>query len=211
MAITTYSELQTAAANWLRRDGDTDYVSRVPELISLAEAQFNRDIRHRRMEATTDLTLTASVKTVALPTDYVEARAAVLQSDPLVVLTYVTPVQLDTNWASSSTGKPTEYTIVGSNMKVGQAPDSAYTVELTYYQKIPALSDSQTSNWLLTNHPDMYLYGTLLQAMPYMSDDERIPVWAAYYERAREGLKNDDARSAYNGGPLYSRVNVFTG
>jgi len=210
MAISTYSELQSAVTNWLRRGDDSDLVTRAPELIALAEAQFNRDLKHRKMEATSDLTLSASVKTVALPTDYIEARALVLQTTPLVVLTYVTPTQLDTNWAAGGSGVPSEYSIIGSNIKVGITPDSGYTLEITYYQKIAALSDSNTTNWLLTSHPDMYLYGALLQAAPYMSDDERVPVWGAFYDRAKEGIENDANRSAWSGGPLYTRVGVYT-
>ena len=211
MAITTYSELQTAMQNWLRRVGDTDYVTRCPELVALAEAQFNRDFDHRRMETTTDLTTTASVQTVALPADYVEARALVVQTTPKVVMSYVTPTQLDTNWAAGATGIPSEYTIIGDNIKVGQIPDSAYTLELTYKQRIPALSDSQTTNWLLTYHPDIYLYGSLLQAAPYLSDDERIKTWAVFYTAGVEGLDKDNKRSKFNSAPLTTRVNVFTG
>tara|TARA_R110000744_G_scaffold107013_1_gene203422 strand:- start:3249 stop:3884 length:636 start_codon:yes stop_codon:yes gene_type:complete len=211
MSISTYSELQTAITNWLRRGGDTDLVDRSPDLIDLAEAQFNRDLKHRSMETTADLTLTGSVQTVALPADFIEARSAVVQTTPLRVLSFVTPTQLDTNFADGSSGVPSEFSIIGSNMKVGQIPDSGYTIELTYYQQIPALSDSNTTNWLLTSHPDMYLYAALLQAAPYMSDDERIPVWGAFYDRAREGIKNDDNRAAFSGGPLTTRVNVYTG
>tara|TARA_R110000803_G_scaffold23517_3_gene57647 strand:+ start:4696 stop:5328 length:633 start_codon:yes stop_codon:yes gene_type:complete len=209
VALTTYTELQATVTDFLRRDGDTALVAAIPDLIVLAEAQFNRDIRHRRMETTDDLTLTGALQTVALPTDYIEARAVVLQTSPLRIMSYVTPVQLDTNWSSGTSGVPTEYTIIGANMKVGQIPDSGYTVELTYYQQIPDLATNST-NWLLTNHPDMYLYGALLQAAPYIGDDERIPVWASFYDRAREGLKDDANRSSYSGGPLYTRVGIYT-
>ena len=186
-------------------------VARAPDLIDLVEAQFNRDLKHRSMETTTDLTLTGGVQTVALPSDFIEARSAVLQTTPLVVMTFVTPTTLDTNFGSGSSGIPSEFAIIGNNMKVGQIPDSGYAVELTYYQQIPALSDSNTTNWLLTAHPDIYLYGSLLQAAPYMSDDERIPVWGAFYDRAVAGIKKDDTRAAFSGGPLTSRVNVYTG
>lgn len=211
MSITTYSELQTKMAEWLRRDADTNLVNQIPTLISLAEAQFNRDIRHRRMETVTTLTLTAANNTVPLPTDYVEVRTAVVQTSPKSVMTYVTPSQLELNWAGGSSGIPTEYTIINGDLRVGETPDSGYDVELIYYQRIPALTDAAPTNWLLTYHSDLYLYGGLLQTMPFLSDDERIPVWGAFYDRAREGLKDDANRSAYNGGPLYSRVRVYTG
>lgn len=209
MSLDNFTDLKSSITDFIRRDGDTALVAAVPDLIILAEAQFNRDIRHRSMEVTTDLTLTAAVQTVALPTDYIEARAVVLQTSPLRIMSYVTPVQLDTNWSSGASGVPTEYTVIGANMKVGQIPDSGYTVELTYYQRIPDLA-TNTTNWLMTSHPDMYLYGSLLQAAPYIGDDERIPIWASYYDRAREGLKDDANRSSFSGGPLYTRVGVYT-
>jgi len=209
MALANYTDLQSSITGWLRRDGDTSLVATAPDLITLAEAQFNRDIRHRRMETSTTLTLTGGSNTVALPTDYIETRTAIVQSSPKQVMTFVTPSQLAINWASGTSGIPTEYTIIGTNMKVGKTPDTGYSLELTYYQQIPDLA-SNTTNWLLTNHPDMYLYGSLLQAAPYLGDDERVPVWGAYYERAREGLKNDASRSAFSGGPLYTRVGVYT-
>lgn len=210
MAIGTYAELQTAAQNWLRRVGDTDYAERVPELIDLAEAQFNRDFSHRRMETSTDLVTVANTKTVALPTDYIETRLVELQTSPLIALSYVTPSQLSSNWPDGSTGKPEEYTIIGQNLKLGKTPDAVYTLELTYYQRIPELTDSATTNWLLTYHPDLYLYGTLLQAAPYLKAHEDIPVWGAFYDRGKEGLDKDAKRSAWNGGPLYTRVSTFT-
>ena len=210
MSISTYTELQTALSNWLRRTGDTDMAERAPELIALSEAQFNRDIKHRRMETRSTLTTTGGNSYVTLPTDFVEARAAVVQTSPLQVLSAITPAQLDTNWSAGSTGVPTEYAVIGDEIKLGKQPDAAYDIELTYYQQIPALSDANPTNWLLTYHPDMYLYGGLLQAAPYLANDERVPVWGAFYDRAKEGLEKDANRSSWSGGPLYTRVATYT-
>jgi len=211
MALATYTDLQDAVKTWLTRTGDTDLNSRVPEFITLVEAQFNRDVRHRSMEARTDLTATAGNAYITLPTDYRELRSLVVQTNPKSILSYVTPQQLDTNWPTAVTGTPSEYTIIGGEIKLGAVPSTAFTIEMTYYQTIPALSDSNTSNWMLTNHPDLYLYGTLLQAAPYLKSVEDIPIWGSFYTRGMEGLKQDATRSAFNGGPLYSRVAVFTG
>jgi len=209
MSLSTYTELQSSITNWLRRDGDTNLVATAPDLILMAEANFNRDVRHRRMETTTTLTLTSGTDTVALPTDFVEVKTATVQTSPLQPMTFVTQSQLILNWPNGTTGVPSEYTIQGANMKVGETPDSGYNVELAYYQQIPDLATNST-NWLLTNHPDMYLFGSLLQAAPFLGDDERVPVWASYYERAREGLRGDNNRTSYSGGPLYTRVGVYT-
>ena len=210
MAISTYSELQTAVQNWLAR-ADADIVSRAPEFIALAEAQFNRDIKHRRMEAQASLSTVANTETVALPSDYIEARSLVVQSSPKIVLSLVTPAQLYTNFPDGATGLPSEYAIIGSNIHLGRIPDAVYTITLTYYQTVPALTDSNTTNWLLTYNPDAYLYGTLLQAAPYLLNDERIPVWGALYDRAVQGIEDDSNRASWNGGPLTSRVDVSVG
>ena len=209
--ISTYAELQTAVTNWLRRGGDSDLVTRAPELIILCEARFNRDLRHPSMLSQTDLTLTAGTPTIALPTDYLQTRALVTQTNPKRILRYVTPTQLDTNWPIGSTGIPTEYTIIGANIKLGKTPDSAYTLEHTYYKRITALSDSDTSNWILASHPDAYLYGALMQAAPYMSDDERIQTWGSFLKAAIDGMNGEAQRMAFSGAPLTASVGVYTG
>jgi len=205
MAITSYADLQTSVANWLNR---SDLTLRIPEFIDLAEANFNRDLRHRDMETTITLNTVAGTSTIALPSDYLETRAMVNQTTPLVVLEYMTVVQLDTAHATSVSGQPYNYTIVGSNYRLGPVPDAVYNIELTYYQRIPALSDANPTNWLLTNHPDAYLFAVLVEAEPYLKNDERLPVWGAKLQRSLEGLKAEASRSAFNGGPLYSRTNV---
>jgi len=210
VAISTYSELQDAVKAWLARDGDADMLTRVPEFIALVEAQFNRDVRHRSMEIRGLLVPTAGNAFVTLPSDYREARSLVVQSNPLSTLSYVTPQQMDTNWPNAATGIPIEYTIVGNEIKLGVIPNSATAIEITYYQTIPALGTATPSNWMLSDHPDLYLYGSLLQAAPYLKNNADIPVWGAFYTRGMEGLKQDATRSAFNGGPLSAKVAVFT-
>jgi len=207
MAISTYSELQTAVQNWLARS-DADIASRSVEFIALAEAQFNRDMKSRRMETQTTLTTVGGTETVALPADFIEARALVIQTTPTSTLTVVTPSQLASNWSDGSTGIPIEYSIIGDNIHFGPTPDSAYGAKLTYYQRIPSLTDAAPTNWLLTYHPDAYVYGALLQAAPYLMNDERVPVWGAFYDRAIQGIENETARATWNGGPLVARVGI---
>lgn len=208
MAISTYSELQTAVQRWLVRVGDTDITERIPEFIALAEAQFNRDIKHRKQETQTTLTMAAGVETVALPSDYIEARVLVVDTTPKRVLSLVTPSQLATNWPNGDTGIPSEYALIGNNIHLGQLPDSNYDLTFTYYQQIPALTDAAPTNWLLTYSADTYMYGTLIQAAPYLKNNEEIPIWGAMYDRGIQGLAEDQKRSAWNGGPLVSRVDV---
>lgn len=205
MAISTFAELKTAAANWLTRSNLT---SRIPEFISLCEADFNRKLRIRAMETHSEAaTTTASGSTTsALPTGWLQGRSVWLAgTSPKQVLRYVTPDQLHTTYVSSTSGQPKVFTIVGDNFEYGPTPDAAYAVAALFYKKLDALSDTTTTNWLLTNAPDAYLYGTLLQAMPFLRHDARMAVWGTMYNQALAGIQVADDRDRHSGGALTIR------
>lgn len=191
MRITTYAELQSSIADWLLRD---DLTSVIPTFISLAEAKFNRRIRDYRMVKRA----TAEVDTAyfAIPSDWQENIRFQLNTTPIVTLEYVTPDQAaEEKRLSVSAGKPAFFTMIGNQFQIVPAPDSTYDAELTYYSKIPALSGSNTSNWLLEKAPDMYLYGALMEAAPYLDDDARIQVWGGLLEQAFEALQIESDRA----------------
>lgn len=193
MAITSYSTLQTTVGDWLNR---SDLTTVIPDFITLAEAQFNRTLRHRKMVERATATLDTEYS--AMPADWLESIRYQINTNPITVMEFVSPDQAALlKGAYSTSGKPIFYSQIGQQFQVIPAPDSgsAYTGELTYYAKIPALSVSNTSNWLLVDSPDIYLYGALLQSAPYLQDDQRLNVWAAIYQRLIEDLKVSDERS----------------
>ena len=130
MAISNYSELQTAVANWLDRD---DLAARIPEFIALCEARFNRSLRIRAME-TLDISVdtVGGTSTVALPTGYVQMRDISLITSPITQLQYLTPEIMNRLNAGSLTGKPETYTIIANNILFGPTPDSAYDISMLY-------------------------------------------------------------------------------
>ena len=97
-----------------------------------------------------------------------------------------------------------KYSIVGAIIEFVPPPDDTYSATLTYYQKIPDLATNST-NWLLTQWPDLYLYSTLLQAAPYLKDDDRILVWEGFVSRILSEIELDDQRAQYNASPLSMR------
>jgi hypothetical protein len=96
--------------------------------------------------------------------------------------------------------------VVGEQFRYLPVPDTAYTGELIYYAKLSKLSTTNTTNWLLTAAPDVYLYGALMQAAPYLQDDARIAVWASMYRAGLEELALSDDRGATSGGTLINRT-----
>ena len=81
-------------------------------------------------------------------------------------------------------------------MELAPTPNEDYTVQIVYRANIPALASNST-NWLLTLAPDLYLYGALLMAEPYLQNDERIPLWAGAVQKtiADMNLESDRARA----------------
>lgn len=205
MAITTYAELKTAVGDWLNRD-DLDSV--IPNFISLAEAQFNRTIRHRKMVVRSDATLDTPY--FAVPADWLQTIRFQLNTNPVTPLLFVTPEQaLEEMQVYSAAQQPLFYTMVGQQFQVVPVPDGSYSAELLYYGKIPALSDSNDTNWLLTESPDLYLYAALVQSAPYLKEDERIGVWAGLYQRLFDDMMLADERARIGSSKLKSRFRTF--
>ena len=189
MSISTYSDLQTSVANWLHR---SDLNALIPDFIALAESKLSGDLQARSMEVRTTLTTTAGNAYVTLPTDMLEMHRLTVKSDPVYVLSYRSPDELQQDYPYTTTGKPAVFAILGSEMQLAPIPDSAYTLELVYKQKIPALSNSNTSNWLLAQWPNAYLYGALCAAQPYIANDQRLPTFQALYQEAVDGINGID-------------------
>jgi hypothetical protein len=199
MALDTYSGLKTTIADYLNRD---DLTSIIPSFIALAEAKFNRKLRVRQMVKRATATLDTAF--FAFPADFLQAKEFQLNTSPITYLEFVTEKQADLDRQSQyiSTGKPVKYTIVGTQLEVIPTPDTEYTGELTYYGKISALSDSNTSNWLLAYAPDLYLYGSLLEATPYLKDDERLGTWGQLYAGVISDIEVADQRASVSSTPI---------
>ena len=206
MALTTYAELKTSIGDWLNR---ADLTAVIPDFISLAEAQVERTLRTRQMIVRANASFDAQYG--AVPADFLETKSLKLTStNPQTPLQFLSIDALDneaTNYTASA--KPKFFGVVGGQFRLVPTPDSNYTTELTYYAKLTKLSNSVTTNWLLTSSPDIYLYGALLQAAPYLQDDARIQVWSSLYDRAMSELQTADDRGASSGGALLTRAKTF--
>ena len=214
MAITSYSELLAAGANWLHR---SDLTSRFPEFIALLEAGLNYGLsmpelgidmpglRVRQMETRVTATIDAEYEDV--PSDFLETRQIRLNTSPRSILEYTTPAQIDATWGGSTTGQPRMFSMVGDSFRFAPSPDASYTAELIYYAKVPALTASNTTNWLLTARPDIYLYGMLMHSAPYLNDP-RIATWAQGFKGAVAGLQKSDTATRWSGGVLRQRTST---
>jgi hypothetical protein len=203
MAISNYSELKSAIADWLDRTDLTDSIS---DFITLAEARHKRDFKLRRMETRVTANTIADTEYYTLPDQYVAMRNIQLNTDPKTSLEYLTPEQMDRIYAGSMKGKPRAYSIIGDDIQLRPTPDSVYEIEILYFKHFTALSDSAPTNEMLTNHPDIYLYGSLVEAEPYLQNDKRIQTWASFYDRAKKDIIDSNERDRHSGVAPTTRV-----
>jgi hypothetical protein len=199
MAISTYSDLKTAVADYLAR---SDLTSKIPDFITFAENRLRRDLRIRQMLKLVNATMTANDSTLSLPSDFLEMRDIHLNTTPNSALEYLSPNIFYRNADATNTGVPKRYTLLASDFQFAPIPDSAYNVRMLYYAAPTYLSDSNTSNVFLANCPDALLYASLGEAEPYIMNDERLATWAALYQRAIDTINASDDRGEYAGVPL---------
>lgn len=205
MAITTYSELKTAVADFLNRD---DLASVIPNFIALAEATLNR--RLRAPEMVTRATVTVDAEYENRPADWMETIRYQITTNPITVLEFVTPEEaIIQKTKFSAAGVPLFFSTVGTQFQHVPAPDGSYTGELMYYARLAGLSDTNTTNWLLTANPDIYLYATLIQSAPYLKEDERISVWAGIYDRLMAEYDVAEQRAKTGSSRLVTRTRTF--
>lgn len=187
MPLATYTDLKASIADWLNRD---DLAGAIPTFISLAEAKINRELRVGAMESAVSGNLTVS-GSLALPTDCIEIRRVIVNGHSLEQLT---PDQLRDKYGSTQTGQPVNYAVIGTTIHFGPLPDSTYSYDIVIYSKLAALSTSNESNWFTANAPDLLLYGSLVEASPYVQDDTRVPMWQAMFARVMADVKTQDQR-----------------
>ena len=156
-------------------------------------------------------TLTVNAETVAVPTGFLQVRDFyILQTTLKYPLRYVTPVQMDQLKGTSTEGLPTVYTILGDNFRFAPSPDATYTATINYYKAIDALSGSTATNYILTNHPGVYLYGSLYHAANFLGGIEpsKLQNWLQLYSTGLERIERNDKEDQWSGSPLQTRSDV---
>ena len=206
MAITTYAELQTAIANFLDR---SDLTSIIPTFIDLCEADMSRKIRHWRMEQRSTAELDTQYS--ALPADFLEPIRLSITGGSTYTLEMESQAQMSNRRMQNldTGGRPRYYAMTDGKIEVYPSPDATYELEMVYHAKIPALADDATSNWVLSYHPDAYLYGALIHSAPYLVEDTRTQIWSALYQSAVDGINNEGQSAKYGGSGLRMKIRSY--
>lgn len=195
MSITTYAELKTAMADFLNRD---DLTAVIPTFISLAEAQIARDVRHWKQEKR--VTTSVDERYENLPNDWLEIKLVALTTGKMLQTVSMSEMA-EMRAASGTAATPRYVRLTADQIEFYPTPNAATDISMLYYARIPALSDTETTNWLLTDAPDVLLYGALMHSAPYLTDDARVPVWNSLYQAGVEKL-NLESQKGRTAGPM---------
>lgn len=205
--IVDYGGLQTAVAEWLWRTGDAGLVARADAFIDLFEKGFKRNTRTLDMEETDTTVITGAA--VALPVGFLEMIRLQITGEPLnipnQVLTYQTPSQAAVRDATQvTTGVTRYYTVISGQVILTpqQWAPVGSTLEMVYYKFVPLNVSPGGTNWLLADHADIYLYGSLMQAAAWVDDKGTVSFWKNGLAEAVADLKTADRRRKVGAGPL---------
>ena len=184
----TYAALQARVLSFVNRP---EIEQEVSACIGMAEAELQRAVRVRQMVGRATATLDNEYE--ILPADFAGVRSFELASSPTVELEYVKPERLaQYHSIYASAGQPIYYSVLGGEFRFAPPPSTTYPgSQLTYWRKIPALSEANTSNWLLEAHPDAYLYGAL-KHVAQMLGDSRGVAWAELLTAAVKAINAAD-------------------
>ena len=196
MALANYSDLKSSIADFLNRD---DLTSVIPDFITMAEARLNREVRNWRME--NRATAEVDGQYSAIPADFLEPIRLHLETGDYRTLELISQSEMQSRRMQSAdtAGKPAYYALTQGEIEVYPTPDSTYNLEMNYYAKIPALSDSNTTNWVLDNFPDAYLYTSLTHSAPFLGEDARLQLWASLSQNALDGITRDGEQAKFGG------------
>jgi Sec7-like guanine-nucleotide exchange factor len=202
----TYSELKTNIANFLNR---SDLTNQIDFFIDATEAELNRRLRVKDMIKRA--TATADGQYLSLPNDWLEAINVQIDGNNFKPLFQQSIESLDIYRKSvdNVTNQPIYYALVDNTIELAPTPDASYTLQLTYYGTIDALSDTNTSNFISTSYPDAYLYGALKHASIYLMEDDRVALFTSQFEKALEEMRMEQEKAEFGKGSLMQRRRTY--
>lgn len=223
MAIGTYLALRAAVANTVNRDDlsadvtafeGTTVEGLIKQAIGFATARIQRDLvsrgGHKSMETVdSSLTTTGGTEYMDFPTDFAGVRSFMLTTDPLRVLEFTDPTTLWSQYPNSASGPPEKYTIVGARRAyLRPIPDGTYASRLVYNAKLTALSADTDYNWVLTDHPDIYVSAAMQELCLALENDDRLQFWKGDYDQRMNDLMGDDRNVRWAAVPARPQLNV---
>jgi hypothetical protein len=197
-----YAALAASVARWTHR---TDLGDMIPEFLRLAEARIGKDLQLASQLVTVPLVQAAGVRGVLLPDDWQAFKSLARATEPDRLLAYVPLEKMAVLEREQGYPSPRAYTIDGFTLITGPVVAAPYTLTVRYYARIPSLL-LVDSNWLILNHPGIYLWSVLTEAMLYTQNVEQMAAYQQRYQQEVAQLIANEQRAASSGSSLRIRT-----
>lgn len=200
--VMTFTTLQEDVRRYLERGAtyasDPVVYEQIPRLINLAERRISRELKIQGFINVVTGTLVVGQSVYSKPDRWRDTVSINIgtgaNSNSRSVLYARAYEYLLSYWPDrSQTDEPLFYADYDySHWLLAPTPDAEYPFEILYYELPPLLDDAVQTNWLTEYAPQLLLYATLLEATPFLKNDERINVWQTMYDRAAAMLNGED-------------------
>lgn len=193
-AVMTYSSLVADISSYLERT-DQATLEKIPTFIMLAEQVIAAEIKFLGNLTPMQSTLVSNEAVIAKPARWHKTVSMNVTVGGIRQPVFLRKYEyLREYWPNpAQTDAPRYYADYDyTHWLIAPTPDDDYAFEVLYYERIQPLDSSNQVNWFTIYAPQALLYGTLLQAMPFLKNDERIPMWQAQYDKIMQVLKAED-------------------
>lgn len=190
----TYDSLTENISSYLERT-DTATLEKIPLFIMLAEQVIASEIKFLGNLTVNTAFMVAGTNIIPKPARWHKTVSMNVlvdgQKQPVLLRKYE---YLREYWPDATqTDVPKFYADYDyTHWLIAPTPDAAYSFEVLYYQRLQPLDSTNQTNWMTEYAPQALLYGSLLQAMPFLKNDDRIPMWQAQYSAIMQTLKAED-------------------
>ena len=193
-AVMTYDSLVENIQSYLERT-DAATIAKIPLFIMLAEQIIASQIKFLGNLTVNTSTMVLGNGVIAKPARWhktVSMNVTVSgDRQPVLLRKYE---YLRNYWPdSTATDVPLYYCDYDySNWLIAPTPNANYAFEVLYYERVQPLDSSNQTNWFTIYAPQALLYGSLMQAMPFLKNDERMPMWQQNYDLIMQTLMAED-------------------
>ena len=191
--VMTYDSLTSTVLQYLERS-DPAVVAAIPTFITLCEFEIAQEIKTLGQLTVANATVTPNNPVLAKPARWRKTVSMSINNGSSMQPVFLRKFEyLKNYWPDpTQTGTPLYYADTDyEHWYLAPTPDQAYDFEVLYYERIAPLSSTNQTNWLTQYAPNAMLYGTLLQAMPFLKNDARA-IFQQKYTEAINALKTED-------------------
>lgn len=202
-----YTEITDLALAYSDRE-DEDVTDKIDGFLKITESRINRALRVAKMSVRSIIGVIAEEAYYGLPADFGGLRDIEWSTSESAkkTMTYRNPEQMNNFTfldASGDTGRVAGmyYTLIAQQIQIWP-PQAEGNIEIVYYQKLPALTESDPNNWLSDGDPDAYIFGLLVEISSYVKDKDAATLWDGRFKESVEAIVDEDAKDRWSGTPL---------